>query len=118
MHKVNGQTIAYTFPLLDKFSKSIMVLNEIIGKAQQVEDERFEFKDARTVLVKNKLYTFQFGSPVSACKYTDFTSPFNLVKTALSTLPRNEYLQDFSLCHVAGRIVLTGGVDEEYDPSA
>ena len=70
------------------------------------------------MLVRKKMYTFKFGSPVSVCKYEDWTRTEHLVKTALSTLPRNEYLQDFSICHVAGKIVLTGGLDEEGDESA
>ena len=59
------------------------------------------------------MYAFKEGSPVSVCKYEDWARTEHLVKTALSTLPRNEYLQEFSICHVAGKIVLTGGVDEE-----
>ena len=66
------------------------------------------------MLIRKKMYAFKFGSPVSVCKYEDWTRTEHLVKTALSTLPRNEYLQIFSICHVAGKIVLTGGVDEKF----
>jgi len=67
------------------------------------------------VLIRKKMYAFKFGSPVSVCKYEDWTRTEHLVKTALSTLPRNEYLQIFSICHVAGKIVLTGGKGEDED---
>ena len=47
--------------------------------------------------MKRELNVFQESSPVSAFKYADFTNTEQLVKTALSTLPRNEYLRNFSV---------------------
>ena len=51
-------------------------------------------------------------------KYTNFTNNENLVKTTLSKLPRNDHLPNFSLCHVARNIVLTGGYDSDYEATA
>ena len=74
-----------------------MWLDEATGEAQKLEHKRLDVKDTRIVLVKRKLYAFKFGSPVSAFKYADFTNTEQLIKTALSTLPRNEHLQRFSV---------------------
>ena len=65
------------------------------------------------MVVNNKLYALKEGNPVSVCKYSDFTSTEQLVKTALSSLPRNEHLAGFSLCLMKGNIVLTGGTDRD-----
>ena len=70
------------------------------------------------MLVDKDLYAVKKGSPVSVEKYTDFTNSENLVKTTLSSLPRNDHLEDFSLCHVSGNIVLTGGDDAKGSYSA
>ena len=44
------------------------------------------------VVVNKELYVFKRGNPVSAYKIADFTRSEHLVKTTLSSLPRNEYL--------------------------
>ena len=109
---------AFTFQFGNRLTNCIMLLNEIGGEPQKFEDERLEFTLKTTVLVGKELYAFKYGNPVSVEKYIDFTSNENLVKTTLSNLPRNEHLFDFSLCHVAGNIVLTGGRDKQMVRSA
>ena len=72
-------------------------------------------------MVKNELYTFKEGSLVSAYKIADFTTTEHLVKTTLSTLRCNSHLQWFAVSYwaaVGGSIVLTGGCDSDYVPSA
>ena len=102
----------FTFELGNKVN-IVMWLDEASGEAKQLVDQRLDFKDTRTVLVKKALYAFKDGSPVSVYKYTDFTSIENLVKTTLSTLPRNEFLKWFTVTQMKGSIVLTGGEDNE-----
>ena len=82
--------IAFTFPF-GKFKKSIMLLDGVTGEAQMFKDRRFDFKDTLTVVVKNQLYAFKHGSPVSAYKIANFFSNEHQV-TTLPTLPRNEIL--------------------------
>ena len=105
--------IAFTFPSGRQFNKSIFLLKRWTGEVQRFEDERLDFTDTRTVLVKNKLYVFAYGSPVSVYSIADFTSTAHLVKTTLSTLPRNEQLNWFSVSLMLGSIILTGGIGDE-----
>ena len=59
------------------------------------------------------------GSPVSVYKIADFTSTDRLF-TDLSTLPFHEYLRNFAVSYSAagGSIILTGGNDSRYEPTA
>ena len=52
-----------------------------------------------------------------AYKYTNFTNTEELIKTALSTLPYNEFLGSFSvaLTNKSKSIVLAGGTDSRYE---
>ena len=96
-HQIQGHRFTFTCPGSAKFSSTVMWLDEATGEPQKLEDKRLDIKETRIVLVKRKLYAFKFGSPVSAFKYADFTNAEQLVKTALSTLPRNEHLSSFSV---------------------
>ena len=86
-----------------------MWLDEASGEGHQIEDKRQDFEDTRSVLVNKVLYVFKFGSPVSAYKIAEFTSINHMVKTTLSSLPRNDKLEYFAVSYVAGSIILTGG---------
>ena len=108
-HVVKGHPIVFTFSLGAKLTKCIIVLNEMVGEAQKIEHTLLDFTGTLTVLVQKVLYAFKQGGPVSAYKLANFTSSENLVKTTLPTLPRNEILRGFSVCHCAGNIILTGG---------
>ena len=112
------EMIAFTFPT-GKFKKSIMLLDGVTGEALKFEDDRLEITSTKTVVVKNKLYAFKMGSPVSAYKIANFYSNDHLV-TTLSTLPRYEELLFFALSYwaAAGSIVLTGGRDNDCEPTA
>ena len=84
---------AFTFPdFYGKFTNSVLLLNELSGEAQQIEDMRLDFKDTKTVLVRKNLYAFKEGFPVYSSKYADFTCIQQLKRTALSTLPRVQHL--------------------------
>ena len=87
--------LAFTFSSGKKLTGCIMHVKERGGEPQLLEDDRLDFKDTKTVLVKNELYVFKEGCPVSAYKIAYFTSTDHLVKITLSTLPRNEYLNLF-----------------------
>ena len=89
--------IAFT-SLSNYLPNSIIYLDENTGEAKIFKDERLDFKHTPTVVVKKELYMFKYGRPVSAYKVADFTSTENLIQTTLSTLPRNEQLQAFSVC--------------------
>jgi len=107
--------IAFTFPF-GKLKKSIMLLDGVTGEVRMIKDDRFDFTDTRTEVVKKELYAFKAGSPaMSAYKIADFTSSENLVKTTLPTLPRHEALEEFAVSYwgAAGSIVLTGGYDSK-----
>ena len=90
-----------------------MLLNEREGETSKFEEESLDFFSTRTVVVKNELYVFKEGCPVSAYKIAHFSSAEHLVKTTLPTLPRKEHLEDFAVSYVAGSIILTGGIDEK-----
>ena len=62
-------------------------------------------------MVKEDLYAFKYGDPVSVYKLAEFTSANRLVKTILSELPEKQSLDGFAVCYwaAAGSIVLTGG---------
>ena len=83
--------IAFTFPE-GKLVNSIMLLDCVTGEAVKIENDRFDFRNTKTVVVKKDLYAFKTGSPVSAYKIADFFTKDHLV-TTLSTLPRNERLE-------------------------
>ena len=100
--------IAFTYPR-KKLVKSIIMLNGITGEAQMFEDESFNFKNTKTVVVKKDLYAVKEGSSMSVYKITKFTSSDNLVRTTLTTLPREKKLSCFAVTYLAGNIVVTGG---------
>lgn len=100
-----------------QFENSVIYQHEIGGEQRKFKDNRMNFYMTQTVLVNRDLYVFKFGSPVSACKYADFTTKY-LAKTILSALPRNEHLQSFSVSFAGPSIVLTGGMDLEGIKSA
>jgi len=102
--------IAFTFNMDRKLTKSIMLLDGVSGEAQKFEDDRFDFNNTLTVVVKKDLYAFKDEEDVSAYKIADFSSNDYLV-TTLSTLPYDEYLKDYAVSYwaAAGSIILTGG---------
>ena len=102
--------IAFTFPTSGKFAKSIMLLDRVTGEVKKFEDDRLDFENTSTVVVRKELFAFKRGSPVSAYKIADFSSNDYLV-TTLSTLPYDEYLKDYAVSYwaAAGSIILTGG---------
>ena len=108
--RIRNEMIAFTFQER-RFKKSIFLLNSVTGEAKKFRDDRFDFKATRTVVVKNELYAFKEGCPVSVYKIANFTSNDHLV-TDLSTLPFDEYLRNFSFSYwaAAGSIVLTAGL--------
>ena len=71
--------IAFTIPG-GKHAKSIMLLNGMT-EAQKFEHHSFNFTDTKTVVVKNELYVFKNGHPVTAYKIArhNFTSTDHLV---------------------------------------
>ena len=71
-----------------KLTKSIMLLDGVSGEAQKFEDDRFDFNNTLTVVVKKDLYAFkdEEDCPLSVYKIADFTSSENLVMTTLPTL--------------------------------
>ena len=91
-------------------AKSIMLLDRVSGEVRMIEDDRFDFRSTRTVVVRTKLYAFKYGIPVSAYKIADLTSSENLVMTTLPTLPNGKW-NNFAVSYweAAGSIVLTGG---------
>ena len=113
--KIQGPKFVFTLTW-EKFAQTIILFDEFTGKGQKrsYEDQRIDFINSKSVLVKKDLFTFKDGSPVKAYKYTNFTNTEKLIKTALSTLPYNEFLQAFSvaLINKSKSIVLTGGVDK------
>ena len=50
-----------------------MIFDEFTGEGRCFEDKRVEFFATKSVLVKRDLFTFTEGSPVTACKYTNFS---------------------------------------------
>ena len=100
--------IAFTF-FAGKLAKSIMLLDGVSGEARTFEDDRLNFSGTYTVVVNKELYAFKEGDPVSSYKIVHYTSTDQLVKTTLSTLPCNDDLKMFSVCYVAGNIILSGG---------
>ena len=92
-----------------------MIFDEVSRKGRSLKNKRFNFEDTRSLLVKKELYTFAYGAPVTAYKYVNFSSTEQPIKTDLSTLPRNEYLQSFSvaLTNKSKSIVLTGGCEQD-----
>ena len=107
---------AFTFAIGSKLTKSIMLLDEMMGgEPQKYQDDRLDFKETKTVVVKKDLYAFKYGSPVTAYKIAFFTRTEHLARTTLSDLPRNERLFYFAVTHVSGNIVLTGGWDNGDD---
>ena len=59
------------------------------------------------MLVKTKLFTFEFGCPVKVYKYENFTG----AKTQLASLPYGKHLSKFSVANLGDKsIVLTGGM--------
>ena len=108
---IRNEMFVFTFPLVGKLQKCIMILNGVTGEVQKFEHDSFNFKNTLTVVVKKELYAFKYGGPVSAYKIAnffsgvgggqvrlgrsvrviaDFFSNDRLVKTTLSTLPRDE----------------------------
>ena len=87
--KIQGKKFVFTNPGGMLQRKTIMWLDEAEGESRQLNDPRLDLANTRSVLVNKELYTFKFGSPVSACKYGDFTDVAKLVKTTLATLPYN-----------------------------
>ena len=63
------------------------------------------------MVVKNALFVFKFGDPVTAYKYISFEDPAKTVKSTLPTLPNNSPLYFFSVCKLANntKIILSGG---------
>ena len=77
----------FTITNYTKFANCIIIMSEMSGEPQKFEDDRLDFYNTKTVLVKNQLYVFKFGRPVSVYKISDFTRNKHLVKTSLDTLP-------------------------------
>ena len=50
-----------------------MLLNELTGEGQEINDDRLDVKDACSVLVKKELIVIKWGVPATAIKYTNFT---------------------------------------------
>ena len=67
-----------------------MLLDGVTG-AQKFDHDSYMFTNTKTVVVKNELYGFEYGDPVSAYKIANFFSNDHLV-TTLPTLPCNEEL--------------------------
>ena len=84
-------------------------MDNLTGEVQRFEDERLDIDISKTLLVEKDLYVFTGGSPVRASKFTHFTNTEKLAKITLSSLPYIKYLDAFSICFVAGSIILTGG---------
>ena len=106
--------IAFTLDEHPIFTASIFLAKprEAYRITNSSSDFSFDFRDTKTVLVREMLYAFDNhkDNPVSAFKVTNFTSPDYLMKTTLSTLPHCRTLSKFAVSYVAGKIVLTGGV--------
>ena len=64
--KINGPQYSFTYPAGPKFKSIVMRLDEVAGEGAQVEDQRLDFEDTRSVMVKKDLFVFAFGAPVSA----------------------------------------------------
>lgn len=87
-----------------------MIFDKVMGEGKLFKDKRLNCRNTRSVLVQKDLFTFEYGSPVAAYKYSNFTYALQLSKTTLATLFRNEYLRWFSVANMANNlIVLTGG---------
>ena len=89
------------------------------GEVKKFDNDRLDFTDTHTVVVKNQLYAFKYRFPVSIYKIVDFNSTDHLI-TTLPALPRNENLYYFAVSYwaAAGSIVLTGGRDSNYNLTA
>ena len=65
--------------------------------------------------MNSELYAFVAGYPMSAFKIAHYASTDKLVKTTLSTNPHHWKMTEFSVCHVADKIILSGGfVDKRH----
>ena len=64
------------------------------GKAWTKQHQSLNFKHSVTLVVDKELYAFKWGSPVSGYKISIAKNK----RTTLATLPRDEYLEWFSLC--------------------
>ena len=71
---------------------SVMLLNEATEQGEEIIDERLDVEGACSVIIKKELIVLKWGGPVKPFKYTYFTDKQLLTKTALSTLPLNNYL--------------------------
>ena len=49
----------FTFPVSLKLSKCIMLVKGMSGEPQKFQDNRLDFKDTKTVLVKKELFAFK-----------------------------------------------------------
>ena len=91
-----------------------MLFDEITREGRLYKDPRLDFKDTRSLLINNELYTLKDGNPVTAYKYGNFTDAQKMVMTTLENLPLNENLHSFSVANLANKsIILTGGGDSD-----
>lgn len=89
------------------------MFNDFTEETRQIEDERLDFNETRPVLVKQQLYVFKRGCPVSAYKYVNLYETDQLIKTTLASLPHKDLLQYFSVTKIADKsILLTGGAND------
>ena len=63
--KINGPRYTFTYSGSVKFAHIVMRLDEVTGEGVQVEDQRLDFEDTRSVMVNKDLYVFKDGAPVS-----------------------------------------------------
>ena len=64
--KLVGHTYVCTFPLGDKFAKSVMLYDGFTQKARHIENPCLDVNHARAVAVNKGLFVFKYGEPVTA----------------------------------------------------
>ena len=109
--EVDGHKLVFTYPLGNKFSHSVMLIDGKSQEARLIENPRLDVNKAKSVLVKKALIVLKEGSPVEAYKYTSFDDPINTVKSILPTLPSSDNLESFSVCKLPNltKVILSGG---------